>query len=83
MAGSVATKRVALLGDRNIEDLTNAIHRTGLEGNVFDTSLGETLNELSDIFGRWNTDSNKILQRGDPHDASLAREEVGRRIGEG
>ena len=46
------------VGGGNINDLTNAVHRTRLERNMLDTGLGETLNDLSGLLRRWNTGSN-------------------------
>lgn len=37
------------IGGCDIDDLTNAVHRTRLEGNVLDTGLGKTLDYLSGL----------------------------------
>src|SRR5882757_5850913 len=42
----------------NVYDLTNAVHRTGLERDVLDTSLRETLDDLCSLLRRWNAGGN-------------------------
>ena len=48
----------ARVGGGGINDLTNAVHRTRLEGSVLDTGLGETLDNLNGLLCRWSTCSN-------------------------
>jgi hypothetical protein len=55
--GPLENDREVGIGGGDINDLTNAVHRTRLERNVLDTGLGETLDDLSGLLRRWNTGS--------------------------
>ena len=42
----------------DVNNLTNTVDRTGLERNVFNSGLGESLDNLSSLLRRWDTGGN-------------------------
>jgi len=62
------------VGSGDVDDLANAVHRTGLEGNVPDAGLGETLDDLSGLLRRRNTSSNTKSFNGETFTAHLLPE---------
>jgi hypothetical protein len=37
-----------------IDDLSDPFHRTGLERNMFDARLSQSINDLNSFLGAWN-----------------------------
>ena len=68
------------VGSGGVDNLANAVGRTGLEGNVPGADLGEANDGLSSLLRYRNTSLN-TKPWGDLHGTSFAREEAGRRTG--
>ena len=67
------------VGGSDVDDLMDTVHRTRLERNVLDTGLCGTLNDLNGLpLSLEFQQQHRILQRGGPHDAFLAKEGAGR-----
>ena len=62
------------IGGSDVNNLTNAVHRTRLEGNVLNTGLGETLNYLCGLLRCWNTGSDAEPFNGEALTAHLLPE---------